>query len=191
MGQNQRKVISSLSDFSENLVSELYDIMINIKEPKAWALWFWLYINLKEKDIVLIDCSVLKQDLGLGEKALKSAWDLLLNTGFLFKKDTNIYCLCSIPTFLPKEKEEQWSVYKLTFPNNKIYIGISKAPETRWSKGEGYRNQSVYEAIKEFGWDNIKHDILASNLTKTKALELEKKLIEKFQTIRYGYNGIK
>ena len=53
-----------------------------------------------------------------------------------------------------------YTVYKHTFPNNKVYIGItSQSVSRRWRNGEGYRNkqQLIYRAILKYGWDNIKH----------------------------------
>lgn len=43
-------------------------------------------------------------------------------------------------------------VYKHTFPNGKIYIGITdQKPERRWRNGIGYRRQPyVYNAIKKY-----------------------------------------
>lgn len=52
-------------------------------------------------------------------------------------------------------------VYRLTFPNGMVYIGIANAVERRWAnQGIGYKGQKVYEAIKEFGWDNVQKEIL-------------------------------
>ena len=85
-----------------------------------------------------------------------------------------------------------YSVYKHTFPNGKIYIGITKfKPEYRWNKGKGYDRQSyMYRAIHKYGWDNIKHEILESNLTEVDAKEKEKYYIALYQSNnkKYGYN---
>lgn len=75
------------------------------------------------------------------------------------------------------------------FPNGKRYIGLTKMnPEKRWNDGNGYKKQYIYEGIKEFGWDNIKHIIIATNLTCIEASDLEQELIEKYDTIKNGYN---
>ena len=61
----------------------------------------------------------------------------------------------------------------------------------RWRGGGGYRNQkAMYEAILKYGWDNIKHIVLISNLKEDMAMEVEKALIEKYSTqdTLYGYN---
>lgn len=85
----------------------------------------------------------------------------------------------------------QWKVYIHKFPNDKKYIGITKQEvEKRWENGEKYKNQVVYKAIKKYGWDNIKHEIVAEELTKNEACKIEQKLIAEYKTNQkeYGYN---
>lgn len=85
-------------------------------------------------------------------------------------------------------------VYMHTCPNGKKYIGITgQSAERRWQKGKGYAygsNDYFYNAIKKYGWDNIKHDIIFRNLTKEEAEEKEKMLISKYNTTdrNFGYN---
>lgn len=78
------------------------------------------------------------------------------------------------------------------FPNNKVYIGVTKQkPEYRWRNGTKYSdNQYMKNAIKKYGWKNIKHIILFENLTKEEAEQKEIELIKKYKAnIReYGYN---
>lgn len=83
-----------------------------------------------------------------------------------------------------------YSVYEHIFPNGKRYIGItSTRPEKRWISGTGYANQpKIYNAIKYYGWNNIKHNIIIDNLTKEQANALEQYLISSFNTIDNGYN---
>lgn len=86
-----------------------------------------------------------------------------------------------------------YSVYKHTFPNGKVYIGItSRKPESRWGlNGNGYKLQSlIYNAIQKYGWNNIKHEILFKNLTKKEAEQKEIELIAKYKSnnINFGYN---
>lgn len=86
----------------------------------------------------------------------------------------------------------KYVVYCHQFPNGKRYIGIThQAVEYRWEHGKGYRNQPlVYRAVTKYGWDNIQHKILAEDLTKQEACELEKFYIAKYNTQdnRFGYN---
>ena len=88
--------------------------------------------------------------------------------------------------------ENNYYVYKHTFPNNKVYIGITKQkPEKRWGNGKGYKhNDYIQNAINKYGWQNIKHKILYKNLTKEEAEEKEIKLIAYYKSNKkeYGYN---
>lgn len=82
-----------------------------------------------------------------------------------------------------------YCIYDLVFPNNKHYIGISKDPEKRWRNGKGYDTQGkIANAIKSFGWDNVKHKIICDSLTKEQAERLEEYLISELNTIEDGYN---
>lgn len=73
-----------------------------------------------------------------------------------------------------------WKLYCHIFPNGKKYIGIThRNPEERWGKqGERYKGQTVYEAIKKYGWDNIEHKILKENLTQEQACFYERAYIK-------------
>lgn len=88
-----------------------------------------------------------------------------------------------------------YTVYKHTTPNNKVYIGItSQNPIKRWKGGDGYRNNKhFYRAILKYGWDNINHEILFSDLEKREALEKEVELIDfyKANNPKFGYNQTK
>lgn len=88
--------------------------------------------------------------------------------------------------------KENYTVYKHIFPNNKIYIGItSKKPEIRWNKGKGYKLCPLMnKAIQKYGWNNVKHEILFTNLTKKQAEEKEIQLIKEYKcnNRKYGYN---
>lgn len=83
-------------------------------------------------------------------------------------------------------------VYKHTFPNSKIYIGItSQKPSERWRNGCGYQhNNFIKSAIQKYGWDNIKHEILFTGLTKEQAEQKEIELIARYKSNQrdYGYN---
>lgn len=84
-----------------------------------------------------------------------------------------------------------WTVYVHTCPNGKRYVGItSKNPKVRWNRGNGYHKQFFYKAIKKYGWDNIKHEIVAVVETIEEAAEMENKLIEQYKSAQreFGYN---
>ena len=85
-----------------------------------------------------------------------------------------------------------FKVYLLTFPNNKVYVGItSKEEKNRWKNGEGYiNNQIMYNDILKYGWINIKKNILFKDLLFEEAREKEKELIIHYKSHleKYGYN---
>lgn len=72
----------------------------------------------------------------------------------------------------------KYYIYKHTFPNGKIYIGITRQnkPEDRWMNGRGYNNKCqivMWRAIQKYGWKSIKHEILHDGLEEQEAKELE------------------
>ena len=85
-----------------------------------------------------------------------------------------------------------YSVYKLTAPNGKVYIGItSRDPKIRWNSGNGYKyNKHFYDAIQKYGWKNIKKDVMYSDLSQEDAYRLEIELISKYRSNdrEFGYN---
>lgn len=76
--------------------------------------------------------------------------------------------------------------------NGKKYVGItSQKPERRWNNGNGYvNNKYFYRAILKYGWHNFTHEILYTDVDKSKAEELEIKLISEYKSAdnQYGYN---
>lgn len=86
----------------------------------------------------------------------------------------------------------EYCVYKHTFPNKKVYIGITaQNPIKRWANGFGYKKQPyIYNAICKYGWNNIIHEILYSGLSKECAEKTEIELITVYKSNRreYGYN---
>src|SRR5574344_1100391 len=85
-----------------------------------------------------------------------------------------------------------FTVYCHIFPNDKKYIGITRqSVYRRWSKRLGYLTSPLMNnAIQKYGWHNIEHKILYTNLTKEQAEKMEIKLISEWKTnnIKYGYN---
>lgn len=86
-----------------------------------------------------------------------------------------------------------YTIYQHIFPNNKQYIGITKQePETRWGPG-GYHyknNPPMWEAIQEFGWDNIQHIILENNVPEEEVSRKERQYIDQYDSTNpeKGYN---
>lgn len=88
--------------------------------------------------------------------------------------------------------DKSYSVYIHTFPNKKVYIGITcQIPYKRWAKGKGYKcNEYLTNAIEKYGWDNVTHKILYENLSKKDAEEKEIELIKLYDSTNrnFGYN---
>lgn len=75
--------------------------------------------------------------------------------------------------------------------NEKNYVGITcQKPQYRWGKnGIGYKLQpKFYRAIQKYGWDNFDHIIEEEGLSIEQALQLERQLILKYDSINNGYN---
>lgn len=86
---------------------------------------------------------------------------------------------------------KNYCVYCHTSPSNRKYVGISCDAKKRWNEGRGYsKNYIFYRAIRKYGWDNIKHEILYDGLTLEEAKEIESKLISEWNLTdrKYGYN---
>lgn len=90
-----------------------------------------------------------------------------------------------------------YCLYKLTFPNEKCYIGITSQPlKDRWLCGHGYKVKKgktslMYEDIKHYGWKNIKTEVLIDySMSKEEAAEKEIEYIKKYRADdpQYGYN---
>lgn len=85
-----------------------------------------------------------------------------------------------------------FSVYKLTSPNNKCYIGMTSInPIKRWASGHGYKdNKEFWNDIVKYGWDNIKREIVLTTENEDEAHQKEIELILLYKTIdhNYGYN---
>jgi hypothetical protein len=90
-------------------------------------------------------------------------------------------------------EERKYVLYKHITPSHKVYIGITRQSNInkRWQYGYGYIvNPYFYRAIKKYGWENIKHEIVLKDLTYDEACEMEIKLISIYESDKrqYGYN---
>lgn len=87
---------------------------------------------------------------------------------------------------------KNFKVYKHTSPSGKVYIGITQQKTTkRWENGNGYKNNKYFvNAIKKYGWNNFKHEILFENLTEEEAKLLEQMYIALYDSSnrKKGYN---
>ena len=77
-----------------------------------------------------------------------------------------------------------YKVYIHIIPKIAIYVGQTRQSlKERWQNGNAYKhNQSFYNAIKKYGWNNIAHILYKENLKKEQADELEKELIHFYST---------
>ena len=91
-------------------------------------------------------------------------------------------------------------IYKILFPNNKVYIGQTKDFNER--KNQHYRasfnkklNLPVYNAIRKYGWNNLSWGIIDEGKTQDELNEKEKYWISYYKSYcgdkRYnnGYNA--
>ena len=80
-------------------------------------------------------------------------------------------------------------IYKHTSPSGKVYIGQTcQKPENRWNNGKGYKSGYFYCAIKKYGWNNIKHEVLFTGLDQLNADIIEEDLIYYYKQIGKSYN---
>lgn len=87
---------------------------------------------------------------------------------------------------------KKYKVYKYTSPNNKYYIGQTcQSLTSRANQGQGYKESpKFYNAIKKYGFENFKVEILKDNLTLEEANYWQTYYIHFYQTLsdEYGYN---
>ncbi len=85
-------------------------------------------------------------------------------------------------------------VYCFTFPNEKKYIGKTQQGLDIRLRSHRYGAKHIqnylYNAIRKFGWDEIRVDVLGKFDTIQKMNELEKNLIQEHNTTNpaFGYN---
>lgn len=89
-------------------------------------------------------------------------------------------------------QDKRYYLYRHTTPSGKVYIGITcQKPENRWNNGRGYFNAiktPFKSSILKYGWENIKHEILFSYLTKDRAKKLEIELIRHYRLLGISLN---
>lgn len=88
--------------------------------------------------------------------------------------------------------DKLYCIYEHLLPNGKRYIGITSGdPKCRWANGAGYKeNKPFWKDILHYGWVNVSHKIIATNLTEIEARKQEAELIRQFDLMNpaYGYN---
>lgn len=89
---------------------------------------------------------------------------------------------------------KSFCVYKLTFPNGKLYIGITTRFNIRMNshkhKEKGSSIKPLDNAIRKYGWESVKKEILFHDLCSSDAYDIEKRLIKEFNltNFMFGYN---
>lgn len=85
---------------------------------------------------------------------------------------------------------DNWIIYEHISPSGKVYVGItSQNIERRWKNGMGYASSPYFfGAIVKYGWINITHNIIASNLGEMTAKNMEKDLIKFYKEQGKSYN---
>lgn len=123
--------------------------------------------------------------------------DVLFDRKNLFKKIQLVESAYLIPMNNTQIETDQndngYCVYKLTLPNNKIYIGIGTNMESDWCNIEYYNdNQRLYRDMKKFGFDNINQEIIYSGMTYVQARKKERKLVLEYKSYssKFGYNNV-
>lgn len=73
-----------------------------------------------------------------------------------------------------------------------MYVGSTRQnPIYRWRRGGGYKgNRKFHEAILQYGWDEISHEVVASGIDHDTAMDMEIDLISKYHTQdpEFGFN---
>lgn len=171
-------------------------ILSDLNQSNELIIWMYLlkYRYIGQYTYSPVD---LKKRFGISESTARRARLNLQEKGYLIPINTNKLRFVPFPERLVEklkleEPEKGYKIYKFTFPNGKCYIGQTKQTlNQRWgTEGRGYQGQRVYEAIKEFGWDNIKKELLASDLSSNEATNLEHICIKLYNSIEDGYNDI-
>lgn len=77
-----------------------------------------------------------------------------------------------------------WKIYKHTFPNEKVYIGLTcQTNKNRFRNGNGYQECPImWRAICKYGWENVKTEIIEENIPTLS----EAKLRERFWIKEYN-----
>lgn len=94
---------------------------------------------------------------------------------------------------------EKYMVYTHTFPDGKVFVGYlnlagdyagGRTIDEIWNNGEYHKGKRLHDDIQAAGWDNIKHEIVYSELTREQAVEKKKELCIKYKSYlpEYGCN---
>ena len=85
----------------------------------------------------------------------------------------------------------KWTVYRHISPSGKVYIGITSKENVnkRWRYGTGYSSCIIFQnTINKYGWNNITHEVLFTDLIEDRAKNLEKDLIRHYKNLNISLN---
>ena len=86
---------------------------------------------------------------------------------------------------------KRWTVYKHISPSGKVYVGISSDIKRRWTANGYYYHLSdtvFSRALNKYGWQSFQHIIIAEDLSKQEACDMEKELIAYYKAKNLSYN---
>lgn len=104
--------------------------------------------------------------------------------------DADVSCLNDVK----KRFWGEYYVYMHTFPDGRRYIGQTGKPvkERCGLRGNGYKgNKKMYDEIGRVGWDNVRHEIVATVYGRKNALLLERGLMEEWLPVRIFLYDVK
>jgi group I intron endonuclease len=83
-------------------------------------------------------------------------------------------------------------IYKIQSPIGKVYIGRTNNFDGRMAEHKcnaltKKANNSLYRAIRKYGWDNMTKEIICEVETE-KSQKLEEELIKAYNSVKKGYN---
>jgi group I intron endonuclease len=83
----------------------------------------------------------------------------------------------------------EYTIYKLTSPNGKIYIGQTNNFNQRMIEHKNCKKKNkLYNCVRKYGWDSFKKEIITVVDSKENANLLEESLILKYKST--GHNGL-
>jgi len=74
-------------------------------------------------------------------------------------------------------KQKIYRVYIHTTPDGMVYVGVTKNIKYRW-RPSAYKRTALEPYINEFGWRNIKHEVIYTCEDRTEAFEVEGDMID-------------
>lgn len=149
-----------------------------------------IYLLVQEEGIGALSPTRIEKEGFMTKGAASKAIKELREKGFLDEQNRIVYFEGAPIIRRQQHKKQTYCVYKLSFPDSRIYIGITnRAPEARWDNGEGYLyNEEMYSAIEKYGWSAITREIIATDLSWEQADQLETKKILEYAQDHELYN---